>query len=151
MMFSYEFNVFLAFILIGLSIGLLFDLFRILRRVYKTPDFITILQDIVFWIISGIIILLGIFVLNEGKIRAYLFLGIFIGISLYIAIISKTIMKLGVSILNSFNKILLSPIKKAYKIVVSFLFKITNIIKNRLKKFKIDTFRHKKIGKRRNN
>ena len=151
MIISSEFNVFLVFILIGMAIGFLFDLFRILRRVYKTPDFITILQDIVFWIISGIIILLGIFVLNEGKIRAYIFFGIFIGISLYIATISKLVIKFGVIILNFLNKILLSPIKKAYKLIVSSLFKLTNILKNRLKKIKIDTFRHKKLGKRRNN
>ena len=47
-----EFNIFLAFILIGLIIGFLFDFFRILRRTYKTPDFITIIEDIVFWLVS---------------------------------------------------------------------------------------------------
>ena len=65
-----EFSIFLAFVLIGIIISFIFDFFRILRRVYKTPDFITILEDIAFWLISGIILLLGIFVLNNGNIRA---------------------------------------------------------------------------------
>ena len=83
-MISNEFNVFLAFVLIGIIISFIFDFFRILRCVYKTPDFITILEDVAFWLISGIILLLGIFVLNDGNIRAYLFLGLFSGICVYI-------------------------------------------------------------------
>ena len=83
-MMNNEFNVFLSFVLIGLIIGFLFDFFRILRRSYKTPDAVTIIEDSIFWITSGILILLGIFVLNEGKIRAYLFIGMFLGIVFYI-------------------------------------------------------------------
>lgn len=146
-----EFNIFLAFILIGFTIGLLFDIFRVLRRVYKTPDFVTIIQDIAFWIISGIILLLGIFVINEGKIRAYLFIGLFIGIFFYIAIASKAVMKIGTNILNLFNKIVLSPIQKLFKLILSSLFKSTNLFKNRLRKLKIDMFHNKKLEKRRNN
>ena len=82
-MIGKEFNVFLVFVLIGLIISVLFDIFRILRRVYKTPDFVTIIEDIAFWIISGTILLSGIFIINEGKIRAYLFIGLFAGILLY--------------------------------------------------------------------
>ena len=94
-----EFNIFLAFILIGLIIGFLFDFFRILLRTYKTPDFITIIEDIVFWLVSGIILLLGIFILNEGKIRAYLFLGLFLGIIVYTMIFSRGVVKIGTKIL----------------------------------------------------
>ena len=47
-MMSNEFNVFLSFVLIGLIIGFLFDFFRILSRSYKTPDVVTIIEDIIF-------------------------------------------------------------------------------------------------------
>ena len=113
-MINSEFNVFLAFILIGIIISFLFDFFRILRRVYKTPDFITIIQDIAFWIISGIILLSGIFILNEGKIRAYLFIGILAGILFYIITLSKFITNMGTKLLTVLNKIIIVPVSNIF-------------------------------------
>ena len=49
--------LFLIFILNGLIIGFLFDFFRILRKTIKTTDFVTYIQDFIFWILTGIIIL----------------------------------------------------------------------------------------------
>lgn len=135
-MMNNEFNVFLSFVLIGLIIGFLFDFFRILRRSYKTPDAVTIIEDIIFWITSGILILLGIFVLNEGKIRAYLFLGLIAGIFLYIAIISKYVITVGVKFFNIFNKIFLAPLQKATKTIIKVIRKLIKILINILKKSK---------------
>ena len=142
-----EFNIFLAFILIGIIISFLFDFFRILRRVYKTPDFITIIQDIAFWLISGIILLSGIFILNEGKIRAFLFLGIFIGIIFYIVTLSKTVVKFGISILKIINKILFIPISNLVKFSLKILLKLINFLKNLTKKINFDFIPKKKVKK----
>ena len=146
-----EFLVFLSFIVIGIIIGSLFDFFRIIRRVFKHSDFITVTQDIAFWIISGIIILVGIFILNDGKIRAYLFVGLFIGTSLYIATISKFFIKFGIIILNAIKSIVFIPIHSFLKWLFSALFTVTNLLIHHLKKLKFDFFSNKKIGKRRNN
>ncbi len=128
-MINTEFNVFLVFVLLGIIISFLFDFFRILRRVYKTPDFITILEDIVFWIISGIIILSGIFILNEGKIRAYLFLGLFAGITIYIITLSKFITKIGIIFFKSINKILFIPILKIIRSIYKMIYKLVKKLK----------------------
>ena len=55
--------LFLIFVINGLLIGLLFDFFRILRLSFKTRDFVTYIEDIIFWIITGIIVLYSIFIL----------------------------------------------------------------------------------------
>ena len=67
---------FIIFILNGLIIGLIFDIFRIFRKSFKTPDFITYLQDFIFWIIAGSILLYSIFKFNNGELRLYIFIGI---------------------------------------------------------------------------
>lgn len=41
-------QIFIIFLIIGLCIGILFDLFRALRKTFKTPDFITYIEDITF-------------------------------------------------------------------------------------------------------
>lgn len=146
-MINNEFSIFLAFILIGIIISFLFDFFRILRRVYQTPDFITIIQDIAFWIISGIILLSGIFILNEGKIRAYLFIGILAGILFYIITLSKTIIKIGTNILTILNKILIKPIVNIFHIILAIIIKSIKSIKNRIKNIKFDFIPKKKMKK----
>lgn len=146
-MINNEFNVFLSFVLIGIIIGFIFDFFRILRRSYKTPDVITIFEDIIFWITAGTLILIGIFVLNEGKIRGYLFLGLIAGIFIYIGILSKHVIKLGIKFFNVFNKILIFPIHKTTKKLLKFSINIIRICINNLKKVKNDAFLHKKRRK----
>ena len=85
--------VFLIFILNGLIIGIFFDIFRILRKSFKTSDFRTNLQDILFWIITGSILLFSIFKFNNGELRAYIFLGVFLGVAMYMLLFSKTFIK----------------------------------------------------------
>ena len=50
----YEFSqeqVFIFFFIIGVIIAILFDIFRVLRKSFKTPDIITFIQDVSFLII----------------------------------------------------------------------------------------------------
>lgn len=97
--------LFLIFTLNGIIIGLLFDFFRILRISFKTPNFITYIEDIIFWIITGILILYSIFTFNNGEIRLYIFLGIIIGIVLYILLISSFIIKSNVFVIKALKNI----------------------------------------------
>ena len=94
-----QFNTVFIFFLTGICIGLLFDFFRIQRKVLKTCDFITYIQDILFWIVSGLIIIFVIMKYTNGEIRIYMVLGIILGILIYFLIISKYIMKIFVCIL----------------------------------------------------
>ena len=75
--------LFLIFIINGIIIGLLFDFFRILRKSFKTKDTITYIEDILFWILTGVVILYSIFTFNNGEIRLFMFLAIILGIILY--------------------------------------------------------------------
>lgn len=134
--------LFLIFVVNGIVIGLLFDIFRILRRSFKTSDFITYIEDILFWILTGLTILYSIFVFNNGEIRLFMFLGIAIGITMYMLMLSSIIIKTNVAIINFFKKILLAifniiklPFKYFLKLIkklflkpVSFI--IINIRKN---------------------
>lgn len=41
-------QIFIVFLIIGLCIGIFFDFFRALRKTFKTPDFATFIEDIIF-------------------------------------------------------------------------------------------------------
>lgn len=64
--------IFFIFILLGFIIGILFDIFRILRRSFKTKDIITYIQDILFWLITGALILYTTFKFNNRTIKVFL-------------------------------------------------------------------------------
>lgn len=117
--------LFLIFTLNGLIIALLFDFFRILRRSFKTKDFVTYLEDILFWIITGIIILYSIFIFNNGEIRFFMFVGIILGVTLYMLLLSSYIIKISIYFIDILKKILRTILK-----IISYPFTlITKIIK----------------------
>lgn len=119
---------FFIFIVLGMIIAFVFDVFRILRKAFKTNNIITYIEDILFWIISGFLIIVSIFTFNNGEIRFYLFIGILLGILIYILLLTKLI---NTVLLN-----LLKPIKKVIQIILSIFKKINNLIINFLKKCK---------------
>ncbi len=107
---------FCIFIVLGIIISFIFDVFRILRKKFKTNNFFTYIEDISFWLISGSLIILAIFKFNEGELRFYIFIGILIGIVIYIMLFTKFI--------NSILLKILTPIKKILDIFLSLFKKI---------------------------
>ncbi len=148
-----EVFVFLIFILNGVLIGILFDCFRILRRSFKTPDFITYIEDVLFGIITGLLLLYSIMKFNNGEIRVFLFLGVFIGLTLYLLIFSNIFMKTSIFIISIIKKIInfiiIIPIKFLIKLFRKIIFKpiifICINVKSKLKKVKA-SIKHIKTG-----
>lgn len=114
---------FLIFIGIGILIVLIFDIFRIFRKTFKTSDLLTILEDIIFSIITGFILLFSIFKFNNGEMRLYVFLGLILGAIIYVLTISKTFVKINVIIINTIKKIITKIGKLAlFPLKITFLF-----------------------------
>ena len=98
--------IFLIFITIGIIIGIVFDIFRIFRKTFNTPDIVTYIEDIIFWLLTGLIIIYSIFVFNNGEIRLYMFLAVILGCLIYMLLFSKFIINICVKILTTIIKIL---------------------------------------------
>lgn len=135
--------LFLVFTINGIIIGLLFDIFRILRRSFKTSDIVTYLQDILFWVLTGFILLYSIFTFSNGEIRFYMFLGVFFGCLIYMLIFSKYFININVKIILVLKKvigkilsIIIFPIKAIIKFIKKFFFKPINFVTINIKKYK---------------
>lgn len=112
--------LFLIFAVNGILIGLLFDFFRISRKVFHTNDVATYIEDILFWILAGTIVLYSIFVFNNGELRFYMFLGILLGAFIYLLFISSYIIKVNIKIINILKKIfgfVIIPFSFIYRIL----------------------------------
>ena len=141
--------LFLIFTLNGVLIGLLFDFFRILRKTFKTENIITYVEDIVFWILSGISIIFFMYKFSDGSLRFFIFLGLCFGIILYMLTLSNIIIKTSVKIILSVIKLLhkiwniiIIPLKFIYKVIDKVILRPGYIFYS-----KIRNFTTKKINK----
>lgn len=134
------------FVLDGIVIGIIFDFFRILRKSFLTGNIVTAIEDIIFWILTGGIILYTVFVFNNGIIRGYMFLGVFCGILIYLVTFSKFFIKINVTIISFIKKIIfgiLMPMQWIFRVAKKVIFKPISMIfintKIILKKYMIKT------------
>ncbi len=136
--------LFLIFILNGIFIGIIFDIFRILRKSFETPNLVTYIEDCIFWILSAMSVLYTLFVFNNGEIRGYMFIGLLLGIAVYMLFFSKAIVKISVKVITFFKeilykifKIIMYPVKiifEAIKKTITTFYRIFNNVENSLKK-----------------
>lgn len=119
--------LFIIFIINGILIGIIFDIFRILRRSFKTPNIITYIEDALFWTFSALTVLYTLFVFNNGEIRGYIFIGLLLGVTFYMLFFSRTIVKISVKVIGFFKNILYSILKVIiypFKIILEIIKKI---------------------------
>lgn len=111
-----QLGLFLMYLASGILICLLFDIFRALRKAIKTSDLVTYIEDTIFWILASCFLLYLTFILNSGKIRLFIFIGLALGCALYYFTISKYFMKITVKIFIILKNILITPIRIFLKI-----------------------------------
>ena len=111
--------IFIWSILTGVILGILFDVFRGFRW-EGIRDIWVYIQDIIFWIISAIVIIVSAFLINEGELRGYMLIGYLLGAGFYMLLFSCYIL----AIFKFINK----EIRKFF----NFLGKVLNQIKNKI-------------------
>ncbi len=116
-------NLFIMFSLVGMIIGLLFDIFRIFRKTFKTKDIVTYLEDIVFWILTGIIIIYSMYRFCDGELRFFMIVGIIFGTTMYILTLSKYIIIFFTIVINVVKKIIIYPIKLIINTIRRIIFR----------------------------
>ena len=89
----YEINVpstFVLSILLGIFIGVYFDVFRIIRKVGLTSNILIFAEDLFFVLSASVIIFFFVYIVSEGVYRTFEFLGIGLGIISYRLTVSSS-------------------------------------------------------------
>ena len=120
---------------VGVGLVLFYDVFRILRRVIKHGTVWIGIEDISFWVLCTAAVFLLLYRENDGMMRLFAFVGILFGMGVYLAVLSKFVIRIFVWILSKLLKgvqkvgrVLFGPIWKIIK-------KIVLIVKKGLKKW----------------
>ena len=118
--------VFFWSILIGAVLTLIFDFFRLMRRNKETRDLIVYIQDIFFWLIVAIVIIISTFITNSGELRGYMFIGYALGSMFYLLLLSNLILKIFGTIFDKIDLIFKKIFSFFRKILKKFVLKKKN-------------------------
>lgn len=121
--------VFLATLIAGIAIGLIYDFYRLFRYYSRPKKIKTFIQDLFFWLLLSFMIVIFVNKVNEGELRGFLFIGFIIGIILYSRLLSKKIIRF-ISYTIDF---IIDKIKHMFKII----FRPFSLCKGRIRKAKI--------------
>jgi spore cortex biosynthesis protein YabQ len=111
---SIELTIFISLTALGMAIGMLWDVFRVIEKRWSLPRAIICIFDTIFWIAVTTVVFLTLMYLNDGSLRFFEFLGMLIGAILYFSAFSRLFRKIFLIIINIFTKIciiLLTPVK----------------------------------------
>lgn len=126
--FNSQIGIFLIYLIAGVLICLLYDIFRALRKTVKTPDLVTYMEDTIFWILVAIFLIYLIFVLNSGEIRFFMLIAICLGGIVYYFTLSKYFMNISVHILT-FVKIIVKKLLSILLIPLKLFLRINKKVK----------------------
>ncbi|MDE5793047.1 MAG: spore cortex biosynthesis protein YabQ [Oscillospiraceae bacterium] len=97
-----EFMLFGGAILLGIPVGIVFDVTRLFRKLLKHNAFLVALEDIFYFIFISFLMLCYINAFARGELRIYYFVGCFLGFMAYYYTLGAVIMR--------FSDILLMPV-----------------------------------------
>ena len=129
-------KIFCAFFILGILTGFIFDFFRALRKTIKTNNVITYIQDILFFIIIGVMFLRSILLFSSGELRFYIFIAAFLGIAIYVLTIGNLCVIMFKVILDVLKKIIIYFIR-ILKIPTKILKKVVQKINRRIEFIRI--------------
>ena len=72
---SVEVTIFISMTVLGMAIGILWDIFRVIEKKWSLPRAIICILDAIFWIVVTTLVFLTLMYLNNGSLRFFEFLG----------------------------------------------------------------------------
>ncbi|MBH5320713.1 spore cortex biosynthesis protein YabQ [Paenibacillus sp. GSMTC-2017] len=102
-------------LLSGLGMGVVFDSYRVVSNELRFPRWWLPVLDIVYWMASAVIVFRVLYASNNGEVRAYVFLGLALGVILYYWLLSKVVV------------VLVKWLILAVRTLITFILKIIDI------------------------
>ena len=93
--------IFLFSLILGLVLVIIYDVFRIVRMIINSKNVAVFIQDVLYFIISGIITFIFVLGVNSGDSRFYILAGEGIGWIIYHITLGEIIYKYSSKIVSS--------------------------------------------------
>lgn len=103
-------------LLSGFGMGVVFDGYRVVSNELRFPRWWLPVLDVVYWMAAAVVVFRMLYASNNGEVRAYVFLGLAIGVILYYWLLSKSVIGLVRWIIG------------AVRAFISFIFKVFDLL-----------------------
>lgn len=87
-----EMQLFLVCLLLGAALAFVYDSIRIVRLLFAHWDWVVDVEDLLYWIFTAWMVFRTLFYYNQGMLRGYAFLGMFLGVIVYILSLSRLLL-----------------------------------------------------------
>jgi spore cortex biosynthesis protein YabQ len=114
-----ELRFFLTSVIWGMVLLVIYDVLRILRRVIKHNAFFVAFQDIIYWVVSSVLIFHMMYNQNNGIIRGFAILAMLLGMIIYHGIFSEFLVEGISSVINKVIYTIYKIISKTIHIILS--------------------------------
>ena len=120
--------VFLSFLVCGVLVGVLFDVLKIKRHLFCAPGFIVFIDDLVFMLTCGVIVIFNAFAFNDGNFKWYeapLMLG---GFAVYRLTLSRLVIFCIFAVIDFVKKMLRKLVSPLVRLALKSIKKIQKTV-----------------------
>ena len=113
-------------LLVGVGMGVYYDVFRLRRRIFQFRWLSVALQDVIFWVTSAVAVFFVCVRWNGGYIRIYFVLFVMCGWLLYFLTVGKmvfVILDIAINFTNRIFKIVQNKIIRSFEKINQIRFK----------------------------
>lgn len=128
-----QYTSFLYSIIMGLALGIIYDLFKLDRNIFKRSTVYIFVSDVLFWVISAFVLFSFCIVFSNGQIRGFIILGALLGFMIFRLTLSRLFwyfFKPIKKIIQKLDKVYSNLLEKANFILCRFAFWFKKTIKN---------------------
>ncbi|KAA9003604.1 spore cortex biosynthesis protein YabQ [Paenibacillus spiritus] len=101
---SVQWTTLLLMALAGILLGLAYDSYRVLSWKLRFPAWMNAVLDLVYWAGAALLVFRLLYAGNQGQLRFYALLGLFLGAWLYFLIFSVTIRRFVVMLIQAVQR-----------------------------------------------
>jgi spore cortex biosynthesis protein YabQ len=84
--------VFAVTLAAGMILGILYDIYRVLRQKFRPQRIMTGLSDLLYWLSATLVVFLALVASNWGELRFYVYLGLVGGVGVYYRFCSRFVL-----------------------------------------------------------
>lgn len=125
-----QLNLFLLSCLFGLPIGIFYDIFRVIRLIFKHGKIAVIAEDILFFIFYGIFLMCFTVTAARSEFRFFYVFGNLLGFILYYVTLGNIVLRFLRLITDKIKRLLKPPLKKIALICVKIINKFVGSCQN---------------------
>ncbi|KPU42777.1 spore protein YabQ [Oxobacter pfennigii] len=117
-----QFTSLIISVFAGLSVGILFDIYRTINYYARPSKAFLYFMDLLFWVVTASVVFIILLNADFADLRIYTFFGMTLGIVVYIKLFSSYILKFFRFLIYSISKlirILIITIKLPFKLLYS--------------------------------